>query len=339
MFINALDHGLLNDGTPQPAQLLADVVEYAVASKVGAGGTTVYFPSGSYRFTGTAHIDRSDYEFYRLRLKGDGKSNTVFHKVERDSDLLHFTNSSGYTAVLSLHGIGFFHGVSVLRAENLYYSEIVDCGFRGTGASDGRYSIHLEGNTNKVLIDNIWAYHGADLLYVNNGYVHLSNSQIGEDVGEICVGGGLWATGVQWDGDAFSRRERTMGPAAVHVASGSRAFFTGCVAHVRPDKAFVNFHQAQGVSMDGCHFVLWGGSIIRNHWMGYGRGVSINGGMAHVRASSDLWARHGGVAPTDSAIRDVRFVLADYQTCTVDDAFFDPSRRNVYSGNTATWKV
>lgn len=333
MIVNVHDFGMYGDGVTRSASLFVNAIEAALSGKNGAGGAVVHLPAGHYRIDGPVTISRDDFEFYRLRICGDGKSQSVIRQGGA-GDVLVFENTGAhYSAELSIRGLGFFGGDTSVRVDSFTYSDITDCGFRGT-ATAGGFSVDLAGITTQSRISDCWFYHGGDAVRVEGGGIILDSCHFGEDVGAVWVDGLLRAVACSFDRDMFDRGTPAgyldMGAASVTVKGGSRASFTGCSLGAQTGGAFVNLDQANSVDFAGCDFTLNGGALIRSRRMFGTRGVTMVGCQGRVMSDAAMWKTVGGYDIRNARIRDTRIWVDSGEAITIHPDLTDPTKNNVW---------
>lgn len=342
--LNVKEHGLRGDGQDENPERIEALIATALSMRgdPDGHGVTLYWPEGIYRIPRPIVVDRTDFEFYKLRFLGDGKDQTHIRAKFNADDVFRFTNTGGsYSAQLSFHGLHFYGGNTVISIDNCFYSEIVDCVFRRTGEGGG-YSVKLTGNANGVRMLNCWAFHAEDIIY-SDGAVDIGNCTFGEDAGGINVKY-LRAVNCAWWASAYSRANTPQGeePAAIRMQAGT-AHIVGCTIGVNPGNAFLDVHYPETVTLADNRYTLAGNSpIVRSRFLGHDRpaaqprGVTIDGGTAHILGDTALWEVSAGNRICNSTVQGLRIFNPASRTVTVPDDFFDPDMRNIYRYNPVT---
>jgi pectate lyase-like protein len=344
--VNVKDFGAMGDWTTDDYDSCQAALDYALSLTLDymnhPHGVILYFPTGYYNISNSLSWYGSSEAFFKLRIMGDGKHQSIIMGINPDNDIFHFEQTgAGYVGWVNIEHIQLYYGRHAVYCDNFSYSEFNHVCFRGNGnggSERGSPSIKLAGNTVMARINNCNFVHGGDVLDCTNGNVHMTANTIGEDVGNIRVRGSLNATGNFWHGSGVNKLDPNglfgMGGASVSVEGESRALFSNNT--IGPiSSSFLNVDQAD-VDLTNNDFFLYDGGRIARTRRSFGphHGVTLRGGFVRAKGlGNGLIDGVQGYKPSNAIIDAVRVRIEINSELTVDPSINDPTYNNYFGLN------
>ncbi len=340
--VNVKDFGALGDWTADDYESCQAALDYALSLTLDhlnyPHGVILHFPTGFYKISNSLSWYGSPEAFFKLRILGDGKDQSIIFGEYPDNDIFHFEQTgAGYVGWVNFEHIQLYYGRHAIYCKNFSYSECNHVRFRGNGihtaGANGSPSIKLDGNTVLAHINNCNFVHGGDVLDCTNGDVHMTANTIGEDVGNIRVRGTLNATANYWHGSGINKLDPNglfgMGGASVSVEGESKALFSNNT--IGPiSSSFINLDQGD-VDLTNNSFTLRDGGRIARTRRSFGphHGVTIRGGFIRARGfGNGLIDGVQGYKPNNAIVDAIRVHVDMNSELTMDPSLHDPANNN-----------